>query len=80
MEKKGHQYSIKGLSVRCLGKEGKWIVQILQGLLYIYIYIYFIYLYLLTKHCPESYIIDIEIMLKLRLTNSRVCYIKAYRL
>jgi len=35
---------------------------------------------LLTKLCPECYNIEIEIMLKLRLKNTSVCYIKAYRL
>jgi hypothetical protein len=33
---------------------------------------------LLTKHYPESYIIDADSMLKLRMKNTSVGYIKAF--
>ena len=57
----------KGIICALLRKGEK----ILYGLLYIL---------MLNKHCPESYNIDIEIMLKLRLENTTVWYIKAYQL
>jgi hypothetical protein len=67
-EKKGHDNGRKGLSVNCVGKERKWIVQIVWGLRYILLF---------AKHFPESYIIDIYNVLKLRLENTNVCFIKA---
>jgi len=36
-----------------------------------------LYILLLTEHCPESYIMDTECVLKLRLENASVHYIKA---
>jgi len=36
----------------------------------------FFYILLLTEHCPESCIMDIQCVLKLRLENTSVRYIK----